>query len=71
MTNTILKWTACVVTLAGAVATSLQMDPVNILLLNAGAVLYLMWAWRIREWNLIVINVALITIYIVGLLIRG
>ena len=71
MTNTILKWTACVVTLAGAVATSLQMDPVNILLLNTGAVLYLMWAWRIREWNLIVINVALITIYIVGLLIRG
>jgi hypothetical protein len=71
MTNTILKWTACVVTLAGAVATSLQMDPVNILLLNTGAVLYLMWAWRIREWNLIVINVALITIYIVGLLLRG
>jgi hypothetical protein len=71
MTNTILKWTACVVTLAGAIATSLQMDPVNILLLNTGAVLYLMWAWRIREWNLIVINVALITIYVVGLLIRG
>ena len=71
MTNTILKWTACVVTLAGAVATSLQMDPVNILLLNTGAVLYLMWAWRIREWNLIVINIALITIYVVGLLIRG
>lgn len=71
MTNTILKWTACAVTLAGAVATSLQMDPVNILLLNTGAVLYLMWAWRIREWNLIVINIALITIYVVGLLIRG
>jgi len=71
MTNTILKWTACVVTLAGAVATSLQIDPVNIVLLNTGAVLYLMWAWRIREWNLIVINVALITIYVVGLLIRG
>jgi len=62
-----LKWTACAVTLSGAICTSLRIDPTNIYLLNLGAVLYLIWSVRIREWNLIVINAALLVIYIVGL----
>jgi hypothetical protein len=36
-------------------------------LLNLGAVLYLIWAVRIREWNLIVVNLVLLLIYIIGL----
>jgi hypothetical protein len=32
-----------------------------------GAVLYLIWAVRIREWNLIVVNLVLLLIYIIGL----
>lgn len=63
----ILKWTACVVTLAGALCTSLRIDPLNIYLLNTGALLYLWWSLRIREWNLVVINGGLLAIYIVGL----
>ncbi len=63
----VLKWVACVVTLAGALCTALRIDPMNIYLLNAGAFLYLIWSVRIREWNLIVINAALLTIYCVGL----
>ncbi len=63
----ILKWVACLVTLAGALCTALRIDPMNIYLLNAGAFLYLIWSVRIREWNLIVINAALLTIYCVGL----
>ncbi len=63
----ILKWTACAVTLVGALCTALRIDPMNIYLLNAGAFLYLIWSIRIREWNLIVINAALLTIYCVGL----
>ena len=63
----VLKWTACLVTLAGALCTALRIDPMNIYLLNAGAFLYLIWSIRIREWNLIVINAALLTIYCVVL----
>jgi hypothetical protein len=61
-----LKWTACAVTLTGAACTSLDINPVNIYLLNLGAAVYLVWSWRIREWSLIVINAALLTIYAAG-----
>lgn len=63
-----LKWVACVVTLAGALCTSLRIDPMNIYLLNVGAVLYLIWSVRIKEWNLVVINAGLLLIYVIGLL---
>lgn len=68
MLNTLLKWTACVVTLVGALCTSLRIDPMNIYLLNVGAVLYLTWSLRIREWNLVVINAGLLLIYVIGLI---
>ena len=55
------------VTLAGAILTSLRIDPLNIYLLNTGAVLYFVWGYRIREWNLIVINAGFILIYTVGI----
>ena len=65
--NFYLKWLACVVTLAGAILTSLRIDPLNIYLLNCGAILYFIWGYRIREWNLIVINAGFILIYAVGI----
>lgn len=65
--NFYLKWTACAVTLGGALLTSLRVDPLNIYLLNAGAALYLLWSLRIREWNLVTINAGLLLIYVVGL----
>ena len=65
--NNVLKWTACAVTLAGALCTALRIDPLNIYLLNMGAVLYLIWSLRIREWSLVTINAGLLAIYIVGL----
>ena len=67
MFDTILKWVACAVTLSGALCTSLRIDPLNIYLLNAGALLYLFWSIRIREWNLSAVNAGLLTIYAVGL----
>ncbi len=70
MLNNILKWTACFLTLAGALTTSLQIDPLNIYFLNVGSVLYLIWAIRIRELSLVVINAGLLLIYVVGLLHR-
>ncbi len=67
MLNFILKWVACAVTLSGALCTALRIDPTNIYLLNLGAVLYLIWSVRIREWNLVVVNAVLLLIYCVGL----
>ena len=66
-TNFYLKWLACAVTLSGALCTSLRIDPLNIYLLNLGAVLYLCWGYRIREWNLVAINTGLLIIYLYGL----
>jgi hypothetical protein len=56
-----------VVTLIGAILTSLRIDPMNIYLLNVGAILYFVWGYRIREWNLIVINAGFILIYAIGI----
>ena len=70
MLDNILKWCACFLTLAGALTTSLQIEPLNIYLLNVGSVLYLTWAIRIRELSLVVINTGLLVIYVVGLLYR-
>lgn len=71
MINNVLKWVACAVTLSGAMCTSLQIDPLNIWLLNGGAVLYLIWSWRIREWSLVTINLGLLAIYILGIVVRS
>ncbi len=65
--NFYLKWTACAITLAGALCTSLRIDPINIYLLNTGAALYLIWSIRIREWSLVTINAGLLLIYVIGL----
>lgn len=65
--NFVLKWVACAATLSGALCTALRIDPLNIYLLNIGSILYLSWAVRIREWNLIVVNLVLLVIYILGL----
>jgi hypothetical protein len=67
MLNTILKWAGCVTVCAGALCTSLRIDPLNIYFLNAGAALYLLWAVRIGERNLIVVNAVLLALYLVGL----
>jgi hypothetical protein len=65
--NNILKWAGCATVVAGALCTSLRIDPLNIYLLNLGALLYVLWAIRIREMNLIIVNAVLLAIYIVGL----
>jgi hypothetical protein len=65
--NWYLKWLALAATLSGALCTSLRIDPLNVYLLNLGALLYLIWSVRIRELNLVAVNAGLLTIYVVGL----
>ena len=66
----IVKWIATVITLIGALATSLKFDPLNIYLLNAGAFLFLVWGIMIKERAMIAVNAGLLAIYIVGMLMR-
>lgn len=70
MLNDLVKWTACLATMAGALATTLSVDPLNVFLLTLGGTLYLIWSIRIREWNLIVVNIALLVIYGYGTVLR-
>jgi hypothetical protein len=68
--ETVAKHLGLVSTLSGAMATALAYDPLNIWLLNAGAVLYLFWSLRVRDWNLVAVNAGLLAIYVVGAVIR-
>ena len=63
----ILAWTATGITLMGALCTSLRIDPLNVYLLNLGAILFLWWAVRIRDRAMITVNAGLLGIYILGL----
>jgi hypothetical protein len=66
----VFKWLGTIVTLLGALATALMYDPLNVYLLNAGAVLFLIWACMIKEKAMIVVNAGLLAIYIMGLVVR-
>lgn len=62
-----LKWAGTIITLAGALCTSLRIDPLNVYLLNLGSLVFVIWALRIRDRAMITVNAGLLTIYIVGL----
>lgn len=66
----IIKWIATIVTLLGAIATALMYDPLNVYLLNLGALLFLIWAVMIKEKAMITVNAGLLLIYIIGLVVR-
>jgi len=65
-----LKWLGTALTIAGAVATSLAMDPLNVYLFNAGAITWLAAAIRMKEKSLIVVNAGLLAVYIFGVIYR-
>ena len=65
LTNTI-KWVATVVMLAGGIATSLQITPHNIYILNIASALFLWWSVRIKDKAMITVNVGSLLIYFAG-----
>jgi hypothetical protein len=67
----IIKWIATFITLGGALATALMYDPLNVWLLNLGALLFLIWGVMIKEKAMIAVNLGLLTIYILGLVVRA
>jgi hypothetical protein len=66
----ILKWVGTALTIAGAIATSLALDPLNVYLFNAGALTWLAAAIRMKEKSLIVVNAGLLVVYIFGVIYR-
>jgi len=67
----IIKWTATIITLIGALLTSLMIDPLNIYFLNVGAILFLVWAFLIKDKAMITVNAGLLSFYLLGLIIRA
>lgn len=70
MITSIFKWLGTTLTVLGAAATSLGLDPLNVYLLNAGALTWLVAAVRMREASLIAVNGLLLLIYVVGTILR-
>jgi uncharacterized protein with PQ loop repeat len=66
--NFTLQWSATILTIAGAIFTSLNMYPQNVVAFNLGGVLWLLYAFRINHKSLIMTNAGLLLIYILGLL---
>lgn len=66
----ILKWIATIITLLGAICVSLSIDPLNVILMNLGAFLFLIWSYLIREKALICVNGGLLAVYLFGFILR-
>lgn len=66
----VLKWVATIITIAGAIATALMFDPLNIWLLNLGAFLFLIWGFLIKEKAMIAVNAGLLLVYVGGIFYR-
>jgi len=66
----VLKWFGTALTIGGAVATALVIDPLNVYLFNAGAVTWLWAAIRMKEKSLIVVNAGLLAVYLFGIFYR-
>jgi hypothetical protein len=65
-----IKWVATGITLCGALATALMYDPLNVYLLNLGALLFFIWGYMIKEKAMMAVNAGLLLIYMIGLGVR-
>lgn len=63
----IIKWSATFLTILGAIFTSMDMYPWNVVAFNFGSLLWVWFAVLIKEKSLIVVNVGLLSVYVVGL----
>lgn len=67
---TTTKWVATVITLGGAICTALMIDPLNIILLNIGSFLFLVWGAMIRDRAMMTVNGGLLFVYFIGMIVR-
>lgn len=62
------KWIATSIVVIGAALTSVNIYPLGTIVMNFGAVAWLIVALAWREWSLVVINGSLLLIYSAGLI---
>jgi hypothetical protein len=65
--NTILEWVATIVTIAGAFLTAFDYHPYNLYVLNAGSVLWLIWALLDHKASIAIVNGVMLLIYLAGI----
>ena len=68
--NQALGWVGCLLVCIGAIAVALEIDPLNIYMLNAGAIVYGIWGYRTKQWNQVAVNLFLIAVYSFGVVWR-
>jgi uncharacterized protein with PQ loop repeat len=66
--NFYLQWSATVITILGALFTSLNIYPANVIAFNVGSVLWLIYAIRVKVSSLVAVNAGLLLIYVAGLI---
>lgn len=71
LTLNALKWLGTAFTILGALLTALQgFDPWNVWAFNLGALFWLWASVRMRDAALMAVNSALLTIYVIGAILR-
>lgn len=68
--TTVIKWLALVFALVGATLTALVVVPYNIYVMNVGSLLYAIWAWRVKDVNIFIVNFGLLCIYATGIVLH-
>lgn len=63
-----LQWSATVVTVLGALFTSMNIYPANVIAFNVGSVIWLIYAVRVKMSSLVAVNAGLLLIYVAGLI---
>lgn len=66
----VFKWAGTGFTLAGAIATALALDPLNVVMFNLGAFAWLVASIKMKDVQLIAVNSGLLAVYVVGFLMR-
>ena len=65
------KWTGCALVVIGAILTAINIYPLNLIVLNSGTLIYMIWSWRVKEMSVFVVNVSLTLIYTIGIMINS
>jgi hypothetical protein len=63
----ILKWLGTIFTISGAMASSFDIFPLNVIFYNLGSIFWLIASIKMKDASLIVVNSGLLFIYLVGI----
>jgi hypothetical protein len=70
MINTVLKWLGCITAIAGGACIAFKLIPYDMYLGTTGALFYMIWGYRVREYSIVLVNFVFVLLYFYGLLLR-